>query len=250
MGKEKNQKQEEKKSCECGNNCTCGDDCNCTSENKCNPDCTCGEHDHSCGCGEHCECGDDCHCDDHEHDCDCEHEFASRAEEFKAYQKAFDQFEKALEQVDRELTKEREKSARAEHLADTYKKDLDRVKERSKDIERESKINASIMMGEKILPILDNFEQALKTVKDENVMIGFKMIQSGIKNILADMDIVEMQDIEGKAFDPELHDAVNRIQTEDASLDGTIANVYKTGYIIKNTNKVIRHAQVEIYTKN
>ena len=243
--------KEEKKSCGCGSkNCTCGETCNCTEDDKCNPDCTCNEHEHSCGCSDDCDCGDDCHCHDHECDCGCEHEFADRAEEFKAYQKAFDQFEKALEKVDAELTREREKSARAEHLADTYKKDLERVKERSKDIEAESKINASILMGEKILPILDNFEQALKTVKDENVMVGFKMIQTGIKNILADMDIVEMNDLVGTVFNPEFHDAVNRIPTSDKTKDGKIANVYKSGYYLKSNNKVIRHAQVEIYTKN
>ncbi len=242
MGKDK--KEKEKKSCGCSGNCTCGDDCNCTEDHKCNPDCTCHEHDHEC------DCGDDCHCDHHECDCGCEGD-DDIAKQFKAYQQAFDQFERALEQVDRELTQEREKSARAEHLADTYKKDLDRVKERSKDIERESKVNASIMMGEKILPILDNFEQALKTVKDENVLVGFRMIQTGIKNILADMDIVEMNDIVGKTFDPAFHDAVNRIPTDQSELDQTVANVYKTGYYLSSDNtKVIRHAQVEIFVVN
>ena len=57
-------------------------------------------------------------------------------------------------------------------------------------------------MAEKILPILDNFGQALKTVKDENVMVGFKMIESGMANILSDMGIVEIA-AEGEMFNPE-----------------------------------------------
>ena len=59
-----------------------------------------------------------------------------------------------------------------------------------------------------------------------------------------------MQDLKGKAFDPEFHDAVNRIPCDTEEKDGTIANVYKTGYCLKDTNKVIRHAQVEIFVAN
>lgn len=256
MGKKENKKKQD---CGCGDeNCTCGENCQCTEENNCGCDCWKEkEHEHKCDCGcEHddCDCDDDCDCGCHEGHCDCgcdhEHEYGDRAEEFKAYQKAFDQFEKALEQVDRELTIERARAEKNEHLADAYKKDLERYKERNKDIEKISRQDASISIAGKILPILDNFEQALKTVKDENVMIGFKMIQSGIKNILTDMDIVEI-DALGKEFDPAFHDAVNRIQTKDKNLDGKVAGVYKTGYMLGSDNtRVIRHAQVEIYCIN
>ena len=243
--KKENELENEKKSCGCGEGCTCGDDCNCTEDHKCNENCTCGEHDHhGCDCGcEHGEC--DC---EHEHcDCGCEtHEFTDRAEEFKAYQKAFDQFEEALEKVDRELTLEKARADKNEHLADSYKKDLERYKERNKNIEEESKRNASIKMAEKILPILDNFSQALKTVKDENVMVGFKMIETGMANILSDMGIVEIQ-AEGEDFDPTFHDAVNLIKTNDKKLDGKVASVYKKGYKLADDSKVIRHAMVEIY---
>ena len=104
-------------------------------------------------------------------------------------------------------------------------------------------------MAEKILPILDNFHQAIKMVKDENVMVGFKMIETGIANILYDMDIVEIK-AEGEVFNPEFHDAVNIIKTTDEKLDNTVASVYKTGYKLKDDSKVIRHAQVEIFKFN
>ena len=234
-------KEKEQKSCGCGENCTCGDNCECTQDNKCNENCTCGEHN----CTDKCDCG--CN-EDHEHcDCGCEEKvFESRAEEFKAYQEAFDKFEAALEKIERELTLEKARADKNEHLADSYKKDLDRFKERNKDIVRESKLNASIQVAEKLLPVLDNFGQALKSVKDENVMIGFKMIENGIANILLDMEIVEIK-AEGEKFDPTYHDAVNIIKTEDPKLDSTVANVYKKGYKLLDDSKVIRHAQVEIY---
>ena len=225
----KNKKDKAQESCGCGSeNCHCGDDCNCTKDNKCSDNCTCDHEQGECGCG-------------HDH---------GSAEEFKAYKRAFEEFEEALEKIDLELTKEKEKAARAEHLADSYKKDLERYKERNKDFEKESKINASINLATKILPVLDNFEQALKTVKDENVLVGFKMIMSGIKNVLADMGIVEMTELVGSEFNPEMHEAVNRIKTDKNKEDGKIASVYKTGYILKDTDKVIRYAQVEIYTLN
>lgn len=247
-------KKKHEQNCKCSDNCTCTDECSCTEDKKCNPDCTCHENKHGekcncnseCDCGEECDCTDECNCGE---ECDCgyhEHEFADRAEEFRAYQKAFDQFEEALEKVDRELTLERARAEKNEHLADSYKKDLERYKERNKDIIRESKLTATIQMAEKILPILDNFNQALKMVKDENVMIGFKMIETGMENILSDMEIVEIK-AQGEQFNPEFHEAVNIIKTSDEKLDGKVANVYKKGYKLADNSKVIRHAQVELY---
>ena len=245
--KKKNEKLE-KEDCGCGHeNCKCGDDCKCTLEDHCGCGGHCKENKKDCGCGhEDCDCGDDCDCHEHECDCGCEHEHSDRAEEFRAYQKAFDQFEQALIKVDAELEKEKERANRCEHLADTYKKDLDRYKERNKDIVKESRQEASIKVAEKILPILDNFGQALKMVKDENVMVGFKMIESGIANILRDMDIVEI-DTNGVEFNPGFHEAVNRIETNDKNLDGKVASVFKKGYMLSDASKVVRHAQVEIY---
>ena len=260
--KEKNKKNN---SCGCSDNCTCGDTCECTPENKCNENCTCHEDKQNCNCSDNCTCGDNCECtEDHkcsdncncsEHECDCgdecdcgcnEHHFEDRAEEFRAYQQAFKQFEEALEKVDRELTLEKARADKNEHLADSYKKDLERFKERNKDIVRDSMLSASIKMAEKILPILDNFGQAMKTVKDENVMIGFKMIENGIANILKDMEVVEIK-AENEEFNPNFHDAVNIIKTDKKELDGKVASVYKKGYMLSDNSMVIRHAQVEIY---
>ena len=267
MSKEKDLKKKAKKQdCGCGHSeCDCGDDCKCTPENHwgCGGHCNEEKDKHDdCGCNhKDCDCVDDCkctpedncgcggHCDDsHEHDCDCgcEHEFKDRAEEFKAYQKAFDQFEEALIKVDAELEKEKARAEKNEKLADSYKKDLDRYKERNKDIVKESRREASVKVAEKILPILDNFDQALKMVKDENVMVGFKMIKSGITNILHDMDIVEIE-AEGCEFNPEFHEAVHMVQAEDKTKAGQVASVFKKGYMLSDASKIIRHAQVEIY---
>ena len=231
-----NKKQKTKDNCGCSNeNCHCEDECTCTEENNCGCDCwkdgniKKGKHD------EHCDCG-------------CNHEM-SVDEQFKAYQKAFDQFEAALEKVDRELENEKARAKRLETLADNYKKDLDRYKERTKNIETDAKNQAVMVVAKEIIPVLDNFEQAFKSVTDSSILKGFQMIEIGIGNILQNMGVEEMK-CEGESFNPMYHEAINRIVTTDKKKDGKVANVYKKGYILKgDDNKVIRHAQVEIYIK-
>ena len=228
-----NKEKEKSLNCDCDESCTCG-----CQEGK---ECTCN-HEHD----KHCECG----CHEHEGDCDCGHEHLTKDQVIKEYEKAFIQFEEALIKVDKELNETKKKAEENERLAITYKKDLERFKERVKDDQELMKVNAIENIADKLIPILDNFEQALKVTGDPNVIKGFDMINGMLKNAVKSLGIeeIETQDVE---FDPNLHNAVSKIKTKDKKKADKIANVYQKGYKMAGENgKVIRHSMVEIYLQD
>ena len=266
------------KPCTCGEHdhkCHCHDDgCHCTEDNHCGckdgEPCTCGEHDHKCHChddgchctednhcgckdGEPCTCGEHhCHCEDDDCDCGCgcDHEHLEGSEEFKKYEQAFIQLENALIQVDQELEQTKKIAEENERLAGVYKRDLERFKQRAQEQEETMKISAVENIADKLIPILDNFEQALKIVSDQNVHKGFSMIEGMLKNAVKSLGIEEI-DAEGQEFNPELHNAVSKTKTKDKKKDNTIAKVYQKGYkLAGEKGKVIRPSMVEIYLQD
>lgn len=240
--------------CTCGDNCDCGDNCTCgchNHEKNCGcldgEECTCGDN---CDCGHnHCDCGDDCHCHEDECDCGCghEHEHLSKDELLQRYEIAFNQFEQALIKVDKELQETKKKADENERLAISFKKDLERYKERTKEQEETLKINAIENVADKLIPILDNFEQALKVTGDPKVLKGFVMIEGMLKNAVNSLGIEEIDTFD-EEFNPNFHNAVSKVRTKDKKKDNKIASVYQKGYKMAGENgKVIRHSMVEIY---
>lgn len=130
--------------------------------------------------------------------------------------------------------------------AESVKKDFERFKERNKNIEEELKTKANEDVAKKLLPILDNFDQAISHV-DEGVMKGFEMIYNSLLDMLAGLGVEEIE-AEGK-LNPELHNCITTEPTEDDELNEKIATVYQKGYKFKETNKVVRPATVSVYKK-
>ncbi len=248
-------KEKENKSCDCSEDCTCGcqegKECTCEDEN-CN--CGCHEDGKECDCGDDCECGchdgKDCNCHDDHCDCGCEDEHMEGSEEYKKYEKAFIQLENALIKADKELQKAEKRAEENEHLAISIKKDFERFKERTKEEESKVKDNAVSDIAGKLIPILDNFDQALNADIDQNVLKGFEMIQKQLQKAVASLGIEEI-DCLGKEFNPNLHNAVAKKKTKDRKLDNTIATVYQKGYKLAGKDgKIVRHATVEIYLQD
>lgn len=232
MSKEKKDEKDMQKKKECGcehKNEKHKDDCECKHEGHHHDH---GEHD------EHCDCG----CEDET----IVHGFKDN-EEFQKYEKAFIQLEDALIKVDKELEETKKKAEENEHLARTYKKDLERYKERAKEEEEQLKIKAIENIALKLIPILDSFEQALKVGGDKNTIKGFEMIEGMLKDSVKALGIEEI-DAEGKEFDPNYHNAVAKRKTKDQSKANKIATVYQKGYKMQNSDKIIRHSMVEIYS--
>ena len=128
---------------------------------------------------------------------------------------------------------------------DNQKKDFDRYKERNKNFEAEAKVQANENFAKKLLPILDNFDQAIQHV-DSEVMKGFAMIYASLANVLTDIGIVEIK-ASGEKLNPEYHNCISTEETETPELEDTVANVFQKGYMFAETKKVVRPATVSVY---
>ena len=254
------------KNCNCNDECTCGDDCNCTEENRCSPNCTCPEdkkkhhhhhHNHAhkdCGCEveEKCDCGDDCDCHDndcdcHDNECDCGEEHPKTQEEaFAMYEKAFRQLEDALIKADKELQVEKKRADENEHIARSFRADLERFKARNANAEAELKEKANTDAALKILPVLDNFDQALSAAIDPSVAKGFVMIYNRLKECVSDLGVTEIK-VLGEVFDPKTCECIAKTKAPDKASADRVSRVFKTGYALKSSGKVIRPAVVEIF---
>jgi len=98
-----------------------------------------------------------------------------------------------------------------------------------------------------ILPIVDDFERAVKAnekVDDiDAVKEGFDLIYNKFIKYL-DKNQVKAMSSTGSDFDTELHEAVTTFPVDDESKKGKVIDTVLTGYTIND--KVLRHAKVVV----
>ena len=95
-----------------------------------------------------------------------------------------------------------------------------------------------------ILPIADNIERALsqENASAEDMRKGVEMIESQIQASLEKLNITAIGEV-GDAFDPNLHNAVAHIDSEELG-ENVISAVFQKGYLLGD--RVIRHAMVQV----
>ncbi|MCR5032307.1 MAG: nucleotide exchange factor GrpE [Lachnospiraceae bacterium] len=99
---------------------------------------------------------------------------------------------------------------------------------------------------EKILPVVDNFERGLQSVPEEEKGSAFADGMDKIyKQLMTELDNLGVTPIEavGQPFDPELHNAVMQVQSEEYE-SGTVAQELQKGYKYHDT--VVRHSMVAV----
>ena len=92
---------------------------------------------------------------------------------------------------------------------------------------------------------MDNFDHAMMAVSPE-VMKGFVMIYSSIANVLKELGVAEIA-CKNETLNPEVHNCIETIETDDPEKDSIIAKVYQKGYMFAETGEVIRAATVAIF---
>ncbi|HZT31516.1 MAG TPA: nucleotide exchange factor GrpE [Bryobacteraceae bacterium] len=97
-----------------------------------------------------------------------------------------------------------------------------------------------------LVPILDDFERALKVeTGDKNYAKGVEMIYQRLWDTLKKMGLEPVQ-AAGQPFDPNVHQAVDRVETEEVE-DQTVLEEYQRGYFFKG--KLLRPAMVKVAVK-
>lgn len=95
----------------------------------------------------------------------------------------------------------------------------------------------------KILPILDNLENASKANTDDKAyQDGVVMVYNQFLDVLKKFNVETIETV-GKTFDPEFHEAVSHVD-DDTKGPQEIVQEYRKGY--KIGLKVIRHSMVVV----
>ena len=106
---------------------------------------------------------------------------------------------------------------------------------------------AGMEIVREILPILDDFERAQKTeCSDESYRKGIELIYQRLVDTLTKIGLEPIEVGAGTEFDPNLHQAVVRLETDEAA-DNTILEEFQRGYNFKG--KLLRPAMVKVAVK-
>jgi len=147
---------------------------------------------------------------------------------------SLDEFSKLFEEKTKEL----------EELKDRYLRvcaDFDNYRKRTVREIKEIREIATEHLIKELLPVLDNFERALKHVPDpEDVFVsGIRMVFSQLKDILMARGLLPLESV-GQPFNPNVHDALAQIESEQP--EGTVVQEYEKGYMLGK--RVLRPAKV------
>lgn len=153
----------------------------------------------------------------------------------KFFQKKTDKKTAALEEKIAQLE---DKTKRQMAEFDNFRKRTE--KEKSQMFETGAK---SII--EKILPIIDNFERGLAAVGEDNKDSFYEGMCMIHKQLLDELEKIGVTPIEavGQEFDPNLHNAVMQVESEEFE-SGFIAQELQKGYKYRDT--VVRHSMVAV----
>lgn len=148
-----------------------------------------------------------------------------------------------LESLKSELEEARDKHLRLYSEFENFRRRT--AKER---LELISTANADLISA--LLPVIDDFERALNSADEDDSsdaqLQGINLIYQKLMKELQQKGLKPMDDLVGKDFDAEMHEAISRIPAPKKSLKNRIVDVVEKGYYLND--KVIRYAKVVIGT--
>jgi molecular chaperone GrpE len=164
---------------------------------------------------------------------------------------------KAAAKADKKASR---RQAKQDKKADAYKEQIDQLEDKVKrqmaEFENfrkrtEKEKQAMFETGaksvlEKILPVVDNFERGLATVSEEQKEDPFVDGMNRVyKQLLTELENIGVKPIEavGCEFDPNLHNAVMQVASEEYE-SGIVAQELQKGYTYRDA--VVRHSMVAV----
>ena len=161
------------------------------------------------------------------------------------------------EKVEEEKTEEEKKADEIEELRNQLNETNDKYMRLSAEFDNyrkrtlKEKMELTKSAGEKILlnvlPVMDNFERALKSVDESNDIKGVKdgihLIYTNFKDFMTQQGVKEIE-ATNLAFDTDLHEAITKIPAPSKKLKGKVVDVVEKGYYLHE--KVIRFSKVVI----
>ncbi len=99
-----------------------------------------------------------------------------------------------------------------------------------------------------LLPVADSVTMALANLKDSSpeILKGIELISNQLAKSFEKLNVEAFGAI-GDPFNPELHNAISKIDDENLG-ENTLAQIFQIGY--KKGDKIIRHAMVQVANCN
>ncbi|MDQ3050735.1 MAG: nucleotide exchange factor GrpE [Bacteroidota bacterium] len=142
-----------------------------------------------------------------------------------------------IEKLQSELAETRDKFLRIYSEFDNYKKRTQRER-----LELLKSASAEVMVA--LLPVLDDFDRALKSAEsgssESNLLSGVELIFSKLKLLMEQKGLRRMNSV-GEKFDTEFHEAITNVPAPDENQKGKVIDEAESGYFLND--KVIRHAK-------
>ena len=161
-------------------------------------------------------------------------------EEAQAELSAEEQLANMLAEAQQMIEEQKDKYLRLSAEFDNYRKRT--LKEKAELIK-----NGGEKTLTAILPVLDDFERALKNMEASEetkaMKEGVELIFSKFQKILGQEGLQKIE-TEGQPFDTDFHEAIALIPAPSEELKGKILDCVQTGYMLNE--KVIRHAKVAV----
>lgn len=145
--------------------------------------------------------------------------------------------------------KKDKKDEQIEDLTDQVKRQMaefDNFRKRTEKEKTQMYDMGARSIVEKILPVIDNFERGLAGVSDEDKENPFVVgMDKTYRQMLTELAAVGVTPIEavGREFDPEFHNAVMQVESEEYEA-GVVAQELQKGYMYKDS--VVRHSMVAV----
>lgn len=158
--------------------------------------------------------------------------------------------QKTTEAKQKKISKEKELKNKLQEQEEKYLRlsaDFDNYRKRMLREKIEMSKYAGIEILSQMLPVIDDFERAMKSMEEtqdiDAVKQGIKLIYNKFKEYLNQQGVEEIEALHTE-FDTDLHDAVTKIPAPEDELKGKVVDVIEKGY--KLNDKVIRYSKVVV----
>ncbi len=138
--------------------------------------------------------------------------------------------------------------ARAEEFKDLLLHKQAEFENYRKRMDRERADNmryAAFDVVKEVLPVLDNLERAIQASRagtEEQLREGVEIIQKQFRDVLKKQGLSEIETT-GQPFDPHVHEAVGRVETDDHP-EEQVVEVFQKGYRFKD--RLLRPSMVSV----
>ena len=167
-------------------------------------------------------------------------------EESKEDDKAAKKLKKSRFKADKKQDALNEKIAELEDKVKRQMAEFDNFRKRTEKEKTQMYDMGAKSIIEKILPVIDNFERGLAAVPEEQREDAFVVGMDKVyRQMLTELDASGVKPIEavGQEFDPNFHNAVMQVESEEYD-SGVVAQELQKGYMYKDS--VVRHSMVAV----